>query len=163
MLCFTTRTMESGQASASRATILIWVSSQRVHVSLRPKAYAVRPSNSVTTITGSLIELSNLVVKEGRQKIIVKIMYDRGSLEQLYNSHAPVPSEKWKPLDLPGADEIPGLDLEVIVSQVVPAVFERLIMLIMAELPSGLARHFPCQVFDSGSQSRLDKQQQHPG
>lgn len=70
----------------------------------------------MTTITGSLLELSALVVKEGRKKIVVKIMYDRGSLEQIYNSHAPVAKDKWKPLDLPGPDEIPGLELEVIVS-----------------------------------------------
>lgn len=75
-----------------------------------------RPSNSVTTITGSLIELSKLIVKEGRKKVVVKIMYDRGSFEQLYNSHATVPEEKWKPLDLPGPEDIPGLELEVIVS-----------------------------------------------
>jgi hypothetical protein len=43
-------------------------------------------------------------------------MYDRGSLEQIWNSHAPVAKEAWKPLDLPGPDEIPGLELEVIVS-----------------------------------------------
>lgn len=43
-------------------------------------------------------------------------MYDRGSLEQIYNSHAMVPEDKWKPLDLPGPDDIPGLELEVIVS-----------------------------------------------
>jgi hypothetical protein len=57
-----------------------------------------------------------LIIKEGRKKVVVKIMYDRGSLEQIYNSHAMVPEDKWKPLDLPGPEDIPGLELEVIVS-----------------------------------------------
>ena len=49
--------------------------------------------------------------------MVVKIMYDRGSWEQLWNSHAPVKPEGWTPLDLPGQDDVPGLDMEVIVSR----------------------------------------------
>ena len=59
--------------------------------------------------------MSALVVKENRPKVVVKIMYDRGSWEQLWNSHAPVKPEGWTPLDLPGQDDVPGLELEVIV------------------------------------------------
>lgn len=43
-------------------------------------------------------------------------MYDRGTLEQIYNAHAPVPDEGWAPLAMPAKKEIEGLDLEVIVS-----------------------------------------------
>ncbi len=42
-------------------------------------------------------------------------MYDRGSWEQLWNAHAFVKENEWKPLDLPGPDEIEGLELQVIV------------------------------------------------
>jgi hypothetical protein len=41
-------------------------------------------------------------------------MYDRGSWEQLWNSHAPVAPEKWATIDLPTQTEVPGIDLEVI-------------------------------------------------
>jgi len=41
-------------------------------------------------------------------------MYDRGSWEQLWNSHAPVSPEKWATIDLPTQKEVPGIDLEVI-------------------------------------------------
>lgn len=47
-------------------------------------------------------------------------MYDRGSWEQLWNAHAPVKPEGWTPLDLPGKEDIPGLDMEVIVSCLEP-------------------------------------------
>lgn len=43
-------------------------------------------------------------------------MYDRGSWEQLWNSHAPVLPDKWATIDLPEANDVPGLDMEVIVS-----------------------------------------------
>jgi hypothetical protein len=102
----------------------------------------------VTTITGSLLELSALVVKEGREKIVVKIMYDRGSLEQMWNSHAPVAKSHWKPLDLPGPDEIPGLDLEVIVS---------LLKTRLKELSPGPAGDVPRKVFDCRPESGLDQ------
>ena len=76
-----------------------------------------RPSNSVNAITGSLKDLSALVIKENRPKVVVKIMYDRGSWEQLWNSHANVDSAEWGPLKLPTKEEIPGLEMEVIVSR----------------------------------------------
>ena len=75
-----------------------------------------RPSASVNTVSGALRDLSAKVVKAGRPKVIVKVMYDRGSWEQLWNAHAPVPPKEWAPLDLPKEEDIPGLSLEVIVS-----------------------------------------------
>jgi hypothetical protein len=62
-----------------------------------------------------LKDLSALVIKENRPKVVVKIMYDRGSWEQLWNAHAPVKPEGWTPLDLPGQDDVPGLHMEVVV------------------------------------------------
>ena len=48
--------------------------------------------------------------------MVVKIMYDRGSWEQLWNSHAPVKPEEFEPLDLPKNEDVQGLELEVVVS-----------------------------------------------
>lgn len=76
-----------------------------------------RPSNSVNTISQALRDLSARVLKEGRPKIVVKIMYDRGSWEQLWNAHAPVRHSEWTPLDLPAKEDTKGLDMEVIVRQ----------------------------------------------
>ncbi|WVN87683.1 uncharacterized protein L203_102871 [Cryptococcus depauperatus CBS 7841] len=73
-----------------------------------------QPSHSVNTITSSLRDLSARVIKNGRPKIVVKIMYDRGSFKQLWNAHAPVDSNDWAPLDLPRKEEIQGLDMEII-------------------------------------------------
>ncbi|WVQ77830.1 hypothetical protein IAR50_007523 [Cryptococcus sp. DSM 104548] len=73
-----------------------------------------QPSNSVNTITQALLDLSATVIKEKRPIVTVKVMYDRGSWEQLWNAHAFVPPSGWTPLDLPGKDAIPGLNLEVI-------------------------------------------------
>lgn len=55
-------------------------------------------------------------MKEGRPKVVVKIMYDRGSWEQLWNAHSPVQPNTWTKLDIPDPKEVPGLHLEVIVS-----------------------------------------------
>ncbi|OWZ78847.1 hypothetical protein C366_02346 [Cryptococcus neoformans Tu401-1] len=73
-----------------------------------------QPSNSVNTISQALRDLSARVLKEGRPKVVVKIMYDRGSWEQLWNAHAPVRHSEWTPLDLPAKEDTKGLDMEVI-------------------------------------------------
>ncbi|WRT66650.1 uncharacterized protein IL334_003609 [Kwoniella shivajii] len=73
-----------------------------------------QPSNSVNTISGALRDLSARIVKAGKAKVVVKIMYDRGSWEQLWNAHAPVKPNEWAPLDLPVEKDIPGLDMEVV-------------------------------------------------
>ncbi|WVQ99684.1 hypothetical protein IAU59_006823 [Kwoniella sp. CBS 9459] len=73
-----------------------------------------QPSNSVNTVSQALRDLSARVIKAGRPKVIVKIMYDRGSWEQLWNAHAPVKPNEWAPLDLPTEQDVPGLDMEVI-------------------------------------------------
>ncbi|WWC69916.1 uncharacterized protein I206_103860 [Kwoniella pini CBS 10737] len=73
-----------------------------------------QPSNSVNTISGALRDLSARTLKAGKERVIVKIMYDRGSWEQLWNAHAPVDPKEWAPLDLPTKEEVQGLDMEVI-------------------------------------------------
>jgi hypothetical protein len=100
-----------------------------------------RPSNSVNTISQSLRDLSARVIKEGRTKVIVKIMYDRGSWEQLWNAHAPVKPVEWSPLDLPKEEDIPGLDMEVVVR-----LSNGLSIKLMdaSELPPSPSRHIPC-------------------
>ncbi|BEI93363.1 uncharacterized protein CcaverHIS019_0509910 [Cutaneotrichosporon cavernicola] len=73
-----------------------------------------QPSDSVSTVTQALKELSARVQKEGRARVVVKVMYDRGSWEQLWNAHAPVPPTVYTKLDLPDPKDVPGLHLEVI-------------------------------------------------
>ncbi|ORY26303.1 hypothetical protein BCR39DRAFT_541162 [Naematelia encephala] len=73
-----------------------------------------QPSNSVNTISGSLRQLSDLVLKEKRERVVVKIIYDRGAWSQFLNAHAPVQTDGWSPLDIPTPDEIKGLHLEVV-------------------------------------------------
>lgn len=75
-----------------------------------------RASDSVSVVKQALLDLSAKVIKEGRPKVVVKIMYDRGTWEQLWNPHAFVKPKAFKPLDMPMPEEVPGLHLEVIVS-----------------------------------------------
>jgi hypothetical protein len=45
---------------------------------------SIRPSDSVNAISNSLRELSKLVEARKGEKIVVKIMWDRGSPKQVY-------------------------------------------------------------------------------
>lgn len=42
-----------------------------------------RPSNSVKAVSQALLDLSARIGKEKKDKVVVKIMWDRGSFEQL--------------------------------------------------------------------------------
>lgn len=53
--------------------------------------------------------------KSRKEKIVVKIMWDRGQWSQLVDNHAFVTQEGMEALDLPRPDEIPNIDLQVIV------------------------------------------------
>lgn len=80
-----------------------------------------QPSNSVNKIGDGLRELSRRVGSRTRPgsastKLVVKIMWDRGTFSQLWENHAPVNQEGREALKLPKLEEIPNLDLEVIVS-----------------------------------------------
>lgn len=83
-----------------------------------------RPSNSVNTIAGAFRELSDSIIAKQKSgvpcpKVVIKMIYDRGSWEQLFNSHASVKPEGWEVLDIPKQEELPGIELEVVVSVVV--------------------------------------------
>lgn len=73
-----------------------------------------RPSDSVTTISTALKELDELVAKRKSDKIVVKIMWDRGALGQLIHNHLPVSPSTWIGLDLPSPESVPNLALQVI-------------------------------------------------
>ncbi|GHJ89197.1 hypothetical protein NliqN6_5599 [Naganishia liquefaciens] len=78
-----------------------------------------QPSNSVETIVKAMRELSDAVLKrtkdgEKPQKVVMKLIYDRGSVEQLWNSHVSVKPKDLVSLKIPVPEEIPGIDLQVI-------------------------------------------------
>ncbi|KAL8281193.1 hypothetical protein RQP46_006551 [Phenoliferia psychrophenolica] len=73
-----------------------------------------QPSDSVKAVSQALKDLSVRVGKRGGDKIVVKIMWDRGAFEQLIRNHAFVSEETWVGLDLPANSEVPNLSLEVI-------------------------------------------------
>lgn len=76
-----------------------------------------QPSNSVNKISSALMDLSKLVgERKQKEKIVVKIMWDRGQFTQLIDNHPFVTLEGMEALDLPRPDEIPNIDLQVIVS-----------------------------------------------
>lgn len=106
----------------------------------------------MNTISQALRDLSALVLKEKRKKVVVKVMYDRGSWEQLWNAHAPVTAQEWVPLDLPKLEDVQGLELEVIVS-LAPLYF-----LLTTEFPSCAAGYFPCQVYGRRPKGGFDQQ-----
>ncbi|KAI0035523.1 hypothetical protein K488DRAFT_43117 [Vararia minispora EC-137] len=72
------------------------------------------PSHSSTIISDSLRELSKRVQARGGKRVVVKLMYDRGSLKQLITPRIVVPPSGWKKVNLPTEDEIPGISLQVV-------------------------------------------------
>jgi hypothetical protein len=43
-----------------------------------------RPSDSVNAIAGALLELNERISKRNGEKIVVKVMWDRGAVKQLW-------------------------------------------------------------------------------
>ena len=73
------------------------------------------PSHSSGLITSALKELSKRTAEKHKdKKIIVKLMYDRGTPSQIMNNHALVKAEDWPAVHLPKPEEMPNVDLEVI-------------------------------------------------
>ncbi|KAJ3008830.1 hypothetical protein HKX48_008321 [Thoreauomyces humboldtii] len=72
-------------------------------------------SDSTTFITNALRELSRRAGERGA-RVVVKIMYDRGSPKQAFNQHLEVSEKDWlaAAVRLPPAAEIPNIDLEVV-------------------------------------------------
>ncbi|GAA5992282.1 hypothetical protein JCM11641_001161 [Rhodosporidiobolus odoratus] len=73
-----------------------------------------QPSDSVNTIASGLIELNRRVGERNGEQIVVKIMWDRGAIQQLWHNHVAVTPQTWAPLGLPHPDDVPHLSLQVI-------------------------------------------------
>ncbi|KAF9564436.1 IQ calmodulin-binding motif protein [Agrocybe pediades] len=71
-------------------------------------------SVAADVITGALRELSRRAIQRG-EKVVVKIMYDRGNIKQMYKPHQIVPVAEYTgdAVKLPHPDEVPGIDMEV--------------------------------------------------
>ncbi|KZF19543.1 phospholipase D/nuclease [Xylona heveae TC161] len=72
-------------------------------------------SASSRLITNALRELSKRAGERG-EKVVVKIIYDRGNIKQVVDNHQKVPPSEYtgKAVQLPHPDEVPNLDLEVV-------------------------------------------------
>ncbi|BGP24735.1 hypothetical protein Rt10032_c02g1161 [Rhodotorula toruloides] len=73
-----------------------------------------QPSDSVKTVASGLKELNKRVGERKGEKVVVKIMWDRGAVQQLWHNHVSVSPQMWTPLGLPNPDEVPNLSLQVV-------------------------------------------------
>lgn len=66
-------------------------------------------------VTNALLELSKRA-GERKSRVVVKIMYDRGSLWQLVENHQNVPEKEYiaKSVNLPPSKDIPNIDIQVV-------------------------------------------------
>jgi hypothetical protein len=71
-------------------------------------------SQSSGVIADSLRELSESVEARGGEKVVMKLMYDRGNLKQAVKHRILVDPAYWTRVGLPSEDEIPGISLEVV-------------------------------------------------
>ncbi|KAI9430801.1 hypothetical protein H4582DRAFT_2013996 [Lactarius indigo] len=71
-------------------------------------------SQSSAIIADSLRELSKRVKERDGEKVVVKLMYDRGNVKQAVKNRIVVKPIYWTRIGLPAQDEIPGVALEVI-------------------------------------------------
>ncbi|UJR15302.1 hypothetical protein I4U23_002255 [Adineta vaga] len=69
-------------------------------------------SESVNIIGKALRDLSKRAEKEDRY-IIVKIMIDHPTKENIINFHHILPTDKWSDYDIPSPEEIPNISLQV--------------------------------------------------
>lgn len=69
-------------------------------------------SHSARLVTDSLRELSKRC--EGKDPVIVKLMYDRGTPAQVVKNHAAVEPDAWEKVGLPSRDEIKNISLQVV-------------------------------------------------
>src|ERR1700761_7409221 len=72
------------------------------------------PSHAAAIISDALRELSRRRVSAKKPKVIVKLMYDRGTPSQAIKNHAKVGPDGWDKVKLPKKEELEGVDLEVI-------------------------------------------------
>lgn len=78
-------------------------------------------SHSSGLLSDSLRELSSRIDRrcrknksKNREKVVVKIMYDRGTPSQIFKNHASVSPEAWEELLLPRPEDMPNIDLQVV-------------------------------------------------
>ncbi|KAH9968566.1 hypothetical protein BJV74DRAFT_784951 [Russula compacta] len=71
-------------------------------------------SASSNIIADSLLKLSKRIETRGGDKVVMKLMYDRGNLKQVMKHRIVVEPVYWGKIGLPNEDEIPGVALEVI-------------------------------------------------
>lgn len=72
------------------------------------------PTHSAGPISEALKELSKRGETNKEKKVIVKLMYDRGTPSQAIHNHALLEVEQWAEVHLPKPEEMPNVDLEVI-------------------------------------------------
>jgi hypothetical protein len=72
-------------------------------------------SGASTLITDAIRELDRRAGARG-QKIVFKMMYDRGNMKQVLENHQPVTSKEYtgEKIKLPSIEEIPNIDLQII-------------------------------------------------
>lgn len=74
-----------------------------------------KKSGASTLVHDAIIELSKRAGERG-EKVVVKLMYDRGDIKQFFDSHQDVTPKLWtsEAVGLPHPDEIPNVDLAVV-------------------------------------------------
>lgn len=74
-------------------------------------------SHSAGLVSDALRALSKRGVEEGRKgdkRVVVKVVYDRGTPSQVLQNHSSVPPAKWDSVGLPKPEEIEGIQMEVL-------------------------------------------------
>ncbi|KAM0791421.1 hypothetical protein ACM66B_005880 [Microbotryomycetes sp. NB124-2] len=73
-----------------------------------------QPSDSVKAVNEALVELNERIRQRNGQKVVVKVMWDRGAIQQLWKNHVFVRPKTWVPLGLPAPETVPNLSIQVI-------------------------------------------------
>ncbi|KAF5388467.1 hypothetical protein D9757_004627 [Collybiopsis confluens] len=73
-------------------------------------------SDSSKLVTDAFRELSRRVGERGGEKVIVKVLYDRGNVKQVFENHQHVlPAEYSGPkVAIPPPDQVPNIDIQVV-------------------------------------------------
>ncbi|GIZ39031.1 hypothetical protein CKM354_000242300 [Cercospora kikuchii] len=74
-----------------------------------------KKSGASTFVNDALIELSKRAGSRG-ERVVVKIMFDRGALKQIINNHQNVDSTGWQAagVGLPPPEQMPNIDLAIV-------------------------------------------------
>ncbi|KAF2723047.1 hypothetical protein K431DRAFT_220806 [Polychaeton citri CBS 116435] len=74
-----------------------------------------KASGASTFVNDALKELSQRAGNRG-ERVVVKLMYDRGAAQQFWDNHQVVTSSGWQApgVNLPSLEEMPNVDLEVV-------------------------------------------------